>query len=215
MIIGVTGGIGAGKSSVCRAFEACGALVVDADRIGHETVEVPAVLRELVAAFGEGILDGEGRLVRRELGRRAFASEASRQRLNAIVWPPLGQRLEARVRQALRKCPHRSVAIDAPVLLEWGDPDGLCEVVVVVTAPREVRLRRTVARLGISRAEVEARMASQLPEEDKIRAADYVIVNDGSPEELEEEARAIWQQITDTNLRGSEGAGTQRNWMKG
>ncbi len=201
MTVGVTGGIGAGKSSVCRIFEAEGALVVEADAVGHETVEGPAVLRELVAAFGADILDGEGRLVRRELGRRAFASEASRQQLNRIVWPTLGERLKARVREALLECPDRPVVIDAALLLEWGDPKAVCDALVVVTAPPKMRVARTVSRLGISEAEAEARMASQLSEEEKVRAADYVIVNDGSLEDLEQKAWAVWVRV---QARGAE-----------
>ena len=195
MIVGVTGGIGSGKSSVCRVFEAGGALAVDADRVGHETVEDPEVIRELTAAFGADLLDGEGRLIRRELGRRAFGSEASRQKLNAVVWPALDRRLRARVQDALRECPERPVVIDAPLLLEWGRSEGLYEVLVVVTAPEEARMGRAAALLGITRAESEARMAWQWPDEEKARAADYVIVNDGSLEELEEKARAVWQQV--------------------
>ena len=197
MTVGVTGGIGAGKSSVCRIFEAEGALVVDADAVGHETVADPDVLRELAAAFGSDILDAEGRLVRRELGRRAFASEAGRKHLNAIVWPPLDRRLRRRIREALDECPGRPVVVDAALLVEWGDSKAFCDLLVVVTAPREVRTARTMARLGISETEAGARMASQLPEEEKVRVADYVIVNDASAEELERKARAVWREIQD------------------
>ncbi len=193
MTVGVTGGIGAGKSSVCRVFEAGGALVVEADAVGHETAAHPAVLPELMAAFGADITDGEGRLVRRELGQRAFVSEASRQKLNTIVWPALNRRLQALVRKALEERPDRAVVIDAALLVEWG---GLtCDALVVVTAPPEARVARTVSRLGISRAQAQARMASQLPDEEKVRVADYVIVNDGSLKELEAKARAVWTQI--------------------
>ena len=197
MTVGVTGGIGAGKSSVCRIFEAEGALVVDADAVGHETVADPDVVRELAAAFGADILDSEGCLVRRELGRRAFASEAGRKQLNAIVWPPLDRRLRRRIREALDACPGRPVVVDAALLVEWGDPKAFCDLLVVVTAPREVRTARTMARLGISETEAGARMASQLPEEEKVRVADYVIVNDASAEELERKARAVWREIQD------------------
>ena len=182
MTVGVTGGMGAGKTCVSRVFEAEGALVVDADRVGHETVTSPEVLQELVAAFGPDILDGKGRLVRRTLARRAFAPDASRQRLNAIVWPALEVRLRQRVQEALHERPGRPVVIDAPLLLEWGRSEGLYEVLVVVTAPVETRIERTVSRLGISRAEAEVRMASQLPDEEKVRVADYVIVPSSLPD---------------------------------
>ena len=195
MIVGVTGGIGAGKSSVCRVFEAEGGLAIDADAVGHETLEDPAVRRDLAEAFGEDVMDGEGRLVRREVARRAFASEASHARLNAIVWPRIGERLRATAEKALRDRPDRPVVIDAAMLLEWGDPDGLCDVTIVVTAPAAARRARTVARLGLTESEVEARMASQLSDEARARAVDYAIANDGSLEDLEERARAVWRQI--------------------
>jgi dephospho-CoA kinase len=207
VIVGVTGGIGAGKSSVCRIFEAEGALAIDADAVGHETLEDPAVRRDLAEAFGEDVLDGFGRLVRREVARRAFESEASHARLNAIVWPRIGARLRARAEEALRDRPGRPVVIDAAMLVEWGDPDGLCDFTIVVTAPASVRKVRTIARLGLTESEVEARMASQLPDEVRVQAADYVIDNDGSPEDLGERARAVWRQVLGRSLGTGPGAG--------
>ncbi|MDA0748206.1 MAG: dephospho-CoA kinase [bacterium] len=195
MKVGVTGGIGAGKSSVCRLLGELGALVIEADAVGHEAVQDPVVLKELVADFGADILDEAGKLNRRELGRRAFATEAGRKRLNEIVWPLLGRLLLDRAEEALAAQPHRPVVIDAALLVEWGTPKSICDVLVVVTAPQEIRVRRTMERMGLSEAEVEARMASQFPEEEKVRLADYVIVNDGSEMELVEKTRAVWEQI--------------------
>ena len=193
MIAGVTGGIGAGKSTVCDVFAKAGAWVIEADEVGHETVQDPAVIQNLVEAFGLDIVDKNGVLIRRELGRRAFASEAGRERLNAIVWPPLIERLRDRAGAALEEAPERVVVIDAALLLEWGD--AFCDVLVVVAAPLEVRKKRTMDRLGISEAEVEARMASQKPEEEKVRAADYVIQNGDSLEMGRQRAREVWEQI--------------------
>ena len=193
MIVGVTGGMGAGKSSVSGCFAAEGALVVDADREGHKILRKPEVIQALAAAFGPDIVDAEGQVIRRELGRRAFSSEANRQRLNAIVRLPLGALLERRAQAALAEAPERPVVIDAALLVEWGD--AFCDVLVVVMAPEAVRKARTVARLGISETEAEARMASQLPESEKVRVADYVIVNDGSPPEMQAKARSVWKQI--------------------
>ena len=195
MTVGVTGNMGAGKSTVCRVFESEGALVLDADGVGHETLGDPLVRRQLVAAFGEAILGPDGKIIRPELGRRAFASKEAREQLNTIVWPALGRRLNEARAGALRDQPERPVVIDAALLIEWGDPRAFCDVLVVVGAPASLRRERSMHRLGLTRAEAEARMASQLPDDEKARVADHVIENDGSLEALKQRARALWQQI--------------------
>jgi dephospho-CoA kinase len=187
--------MGAGKSTVCRVFESQGALVIDADTIGHETLGDPDVRRGLVAEFGDAVLDSDGRIVRPELGRRAFASPEARERLNAIVWPALGRRLDAARERALQERPDRPVVIDAALLIEWGDPRAFCDVLVVVTARAQLRKERSMQRLGITEPEAEARMVSQLPDDQKTRVADHVIRNDGSPEELEQRALVLWREI--------------------
>ena len=197
MIVGVTGGIGAGKSTVSRIFAEMGAWVIDSDAVGHEVLRDPAAIRELAEAFGADILDKEGQIVRRELGRRAFVSEAGRERLNAMVWPRLRQLLKAKIQQTRDEQPDRPVVVDAALLVERGDPKSLVDALVVVTAPEDVRVRRTMDRLGISEAEVKARMAAQLPESDKVRVADYVVVNDGGIEVCRERAGAVWRKIVE------------------
>ncbi|MDE2888932.1 MAG: dephospho-CoA kinase [Gemmatimonadota bacterium] len=195
MIVGVTGAIGAGKSRVCDVFERQGGVVIEADEVGRAAVDDPAVLRSLTEAFGRGILDENGVLIRRELGRRAFASNAARDRLNAIVWPTLVEELKDRARSALAQYPERPVVIDAALILEWGDHHELCDVLVVVTAPETVRIHRAMERKGLTEAEVRERMACQLPESEKVEAADFVIENAGSAAELESVALSVWRQI--------------------
>ena len=195
MVIGVTGGLGSGKTSVCRLFEAHGARVIEADRTGREVAEDPEVLEALIFAFGEDIVDDSGRLNRRRLGQRAFADTASNERLNRIVWPPLLRKLRADVEAALREQPDRPVVVDAALLVEWGDLNWL-DALVVVTAPEQVRKARMMGRMGLSEEEVEARMQAQLPEEEKVRQADYVIVNDGTEEDLKARASEVWARLT-------------------
>ena len=195
MTVGVTGGIGSGKSTVCRRLQEEGAFLIEADEVGREVVVAEAVLRELVSEFGSDILDGKGWLDRAELGRRAFSDRSATDRLNRIVWPQLGRLLEEKVRNALCENSSRTVVVDAALLFEWGDPRSLCDVMVVVTASKELRMRRTMDRLGLSDEEVTDRMASQIPEESKVRAADFVIVNDGSREELERSVMDVWSKI--------------------
>ncbi len=195
MTVGVTGGIGAGKSTVCRTFEALGAFVIDADKVGHEALREPDVAQDLVDAFGEEILNDAGDVVRRELGWRAFSSEECRHRLNTIVWPSISRRIRDHVARVRAQQPGRTVVIDAAMIVEWGDPKAQCDVLVVVTAQQGIRKRRTVARLGISEEEAEMRMAAQVSEADKACVADYVIRNERSVSELEAEATRVWEQI--------------------
>ena len=196
MTIGVTGGIGSGKSTVCRLFGGWGAIVLDADREAHDALEDSDVYRALVQAFGSSILDGSGQLLRRELGRVAFADDPGRETLTGIVWPAVGRRLKAGVRKAVDEDRDRPVVIEAPVLLEWGDPDGLCDVVVVVTGSEDLRIERTMENLGLTEEEVRARMRHQMSEEEKVRHADHVIVNDGTLAQLETRAREVWATLT-------------------
>jgi len=194
--IGVTGGTGSGKSTVSDLYQKLGAAVVDADRVGHETLENAEVRDALVDAFGAEIVDDSGKVIRRELGRRAFASDEGRATLNGIVWPQLDRLLEKKVKTLLAEDPARPVVIDAALIMEFGDPKRRCDVLVVVTADREIRKHRTMERLGITEEQVEARMAAQLPDNVKAAAADYVIENSGTLDDLEQRAVAVWQEIT-------------------
>jgi dephospho-CoA kinase len=195
MTIGVTGGIGSGKSTVCALFGGWGAHLIDADKVGHACLEDPGVKRALIEAFGDHISRPDGSLNRRELGRRAFVSDASRRSLTDIVWPEVGKRLRAAV-DRLWERGSKIIVVEASVLLERGDPENLYETVVVVTAPEVLRIERTVNRLGITEAEVRARMRHQMREDEKIKRADYVIVNDGSVDVLETRARKLWADLT-------------------
>lgn len=195
MTVGVTGGTGSGKSEVCRVFQAAGARVIDADAVGHETLAEPDVARRLADAFGADILDAEGRVIRRRLGQRSFASEAARKRLTDVVWPRIAAQIRERIARIRAAEPGRTVVLDAPLLIEWDDPKAFCDRLVVVTAPEAVRVRRTAARLGIAEAEVRARMAFQLPDHEKAAHADYVIENTATLPELQAQARCLWRRI--------------------
>jgi dephospho-CoA kinase len=193
--VGVTGGIGAGKSLVAQLFGKMGAYVIEADEVGRRAVTDPSVLRNLVEAFGEDILEGQGVLDRRVLGRLAFHNAETRETLNKIVWPRLGELLEEESCEALDSDPERTVVIDAALLLEWGDPKAFCDMLIVVTAPEAIRIRRIVERMGLTEAEVRDRMASQLSDQAKIEAADYVIVNDAELADLDARALDVWAKI--------------------
>lgn len=189
MRIGLTGGIGSGKSTAARRFAELGALVVDADAIAREVVEpgTPG-LAAVVAEFGPGVLDDTGRLDRPALGEIVFADGAARGRLNAIVHPLV----RARVVEIIAAAPVGTVVVqDVPLLVETGQA-GSYDLVVVVEAPVDVRVRRLVTDRGMPAEQARARMASQASDADRRAVADVVLVNTGTPEDLRAEVDRVW-----------------------
>jgi dephospho-CoA kinase len=189
-IVGLTGGLGAGKTSVARALVQGGARLVDADRLGHQVLEDPRVRAELAEAFGKDVLGPDGRVRKDELGRRAFASPESLRRLNAISHPRLITLLRAALQGFAGAGVRGLVVLEAALLVEW-DLGAWCDQGVVVTAPRELRARRAREARGLSAEEVEARLSSQLPEEVRVGYADRAVVNDGSAEVLAERVQDL------------------------
>lgn len=192
--VGLTGGIGSGKSEVARLLAARGAVVVDSDRLAREVV-APGTpgLAAVVAAFGAEYLTPDGALDREKLARLVFADPAARERLNAIVHPLVGAAAAERVAQAP---PDAIVVHDVPLLVEAG-MSGAFDVVVVVDAPRETQLARLVARRGMSAEDAEARIDAQADREQRLAVADHVLRNDGSLAELEERVAALWEVLTE------------------
>jgi dephospho-CoA kinase len=195
LVVGVTGGIGAGKTTVSGMLAQLGARVIDADQIAREVVEKdPQVLLELVRAFGSGILEADGSLNRRELGRLAFEDPGRCERLNEILHPPILARLRDHLDQ-LRQLRYRGiVVVDAALLVEWGAL-RLLDKLVVVEAPEDVRRQRLMRHLGLSPMEIRSRMAAQLPPQEKSKKADYLIGNDVSLSVLRERVQQIWLRL--------------------
>ena len=196
MIVGITGGMGSGKSSFARKLEELGAKRIDADRVGHRVIERPEILRDLLAAFGEDLINPAGELNRRELGRRAFADEASCTRLNQIVHPLLEKELKNQIDRARNPGSENVVVVDAALIFEWGDLQRF-DVIVVVDAKEEVRIERLIRGGMISEAEVRRRMACQMPVEEKAARADWVVDNNGSLQDLRREAEHLWPKLRD------------------
>lgn len=182
-LVGLTGGIGSGKSTVAARLAEHGVPVVDADRIAREIVEPgePA-LAELVAHFGEQILTEEGRLDRAGLAALAFVDDEQRGVLNAITHPRIEQRTRARLEQ-LQVDGAPLAVLDHPLLLE-GDPHERVDTVVVVLAPEEMRIARLVEQRGLDEHDVRARMRAQVDDDTRRAAADHVIDNDGDLDTL-------------------------------
>lgn len=176
-LVGLTGGIGSGKSTVAARLAEHGVPVVDADAVAREIVEPgePA-LDELVAHFGDGILTEDGRLDRAGLASLAFVDDEQRAALNAITHPRITERIQSRIRQ-LEADGAPLVVLDHPLLLEF-DPTGRVDTVVVVLAPEEVRVQRLVEQRGLDEQDVRARMRAQVDDDARRAAADHVIDND-------------------------------------
>ncbi len=176
--------------------------MIDADRLGHDVLRKgPAVKTALVEAFGEDILGADGSIDRAALGERAFASDEGVRRLNAIVHPPLLDRLRADLDRAEREGDPLAV-VDAALIFEFGLDEDL-DAVVLVTAPRALRAERIRQERGLDDERIERIMAVQLPDAEKVAASDYVIVNDGSLEEL----RAAADRVL-AGIRSDFGPGT-------
>ena len=179
--VGLTGGMGSGKSSVARRLRELGCVIVDADAIAREIVEPgqPA-LRELVDAFGPDIVDADGRLLRSRLANRAFTSKEKTALLNAITHPRIAERTAERFAEA---GPRDIVVHDMPLLVE-NDLAADCHIVLVVDAPVDVRVKRLVESRGVDEADARRRIAAQISDEERLAAADVVIDNSGTEQAL-------------------------------
>ena len=198
MILGITGGMGSGKSELARCFSQLGAWIVDADAIAHRLLAQGVGRKALCREFGPDIEDATGHLDRRLLGRRALENEYSLQRLYAIIRPDLEVELRRQLDDASHNSPCDIVVFDVPLLYEWGIQSWVNRV-VVVRADREVRIARIEKRSGLERVEIERRMALQMEEEDKCALADYVVDNSGTLSSLAEQAQILWQQFKNNN----------------
>jgi dephospho-CoA kinase len=189
LMVGLTGGIGSGKSEVARRLAELGAVVIDSDRLAREVVEPGTEgLAEVVAAFGPEVLGPDGALDRPALGRRVFADEAARHRLEAIIHP----RVRARSAELIAAAPADAVIVnDIPLLVESGIGAGF-DLVVVVAASESSRLGRLARYRGMPAEEARSRMAAQATDEQRRAAADVVLENDGSLEELRAAVDRLW-----------------------
>jgi dephospho-CoA kinase len=192
-LIGLTGGIGTGKSTVARMLMARGAALVDADRLAREVVEpgTPG-LAEIVAEFGEGVLLPDGQLDRTALGALVFADEEKRLRLNAITHPRVAALMQERIAAALAT-DAPLVVVDIPLLFE-GSRQGLFQGVLLVWAPPEVQLRRLVERDGWDEDDARRRIGSQMPIDDKRALATWLVDNSGSVQDTERQVDAWWRE---------------------
>ena len=199
-VIGLTGGIGTGKSEVSRLLGELGAKVIQADKVAHETYELgTSGWREVVEAFGEGVLDADGRIDRKKLGGIVFDDEQARERLNGIIHPIVRRLLEERIATLEREGTGVAV-IEVPLLggveaikqqSRW---TRLLDEIWVVTAPKDQAVARVRARSGLDEKAIRARIGSQATERERIEFADAVIDNGGSLEELRRQVTNLWRE---------------------
>lgn len=194
LTVGLTGGIGSGKSTVSRLLAALGAVVIDADQVAREVVEpgTPG-LAAVVAAFGQQVLTPEGALDRAALGALVFADDAARARLSGILHPLIGERTAELWAQAQAE----GVGVlvhDVPLLVESG-LQGSYDEVVVVDVPTELQHRRLVELRGMTSQEADQRIAAQATREVRLAAATQVVRNHGTLAELEDQVHALWREV--------------------
>lgn len=192
LLVGLTGGIGSGKSTVSALLAERGAVIVDADAITRELQEPgQPVLEAMVERFGEGILQPDGRLDRPAMAELVFGDRAALADLQAIVWPAVGAETNRRVEA--ERGTDRVVVLDIPLLVESGGRE-LAAVIVVDVDP-EVAVHRLVSDRDMAEADVRARMASQADRQDRLAKADIVIDNSGTHDDLRRRVDEVWARL--------------------
>ncbi|HEX6050210.1 MAG TPA: dephospho-CoA kinase [Gemmatimonadaceae bacterium] len=194
LLIGLTGNIASGKSTVARLLSERGATIIDADVLARRVVEpgMPA-FDEIVRRWGKGVVDVDGNLDREALRRLVFSNHEELEELNRIVHPEVAAYRDRLVNEA-RQRGDRLVVCDIPLLFERGLVDDF-DRIVLVDAPRPVRLERLMRERGLSETEAMDMMTAQMPAELKRARADYVIDNMGTVRELEERVSEVWQAL--------------------
>ncbi|HEX7571464.1 MAG TPA: dephospho-CoA kinase [Bacteroidota bacterium] len=195
-LVGVTGGIGSGKSAVCQCFAGLGRVVMSADRIAHDLTETDAgVRRAIMEKFGAGIYSPDGRLRRSDLARIVFAHPAKLRALNAIVHPIVFSSLNDALIGLPASAGRPYVVVEAALIFESGMDKNL-DATVVVSAPEEIRIERVARRDNLPRDEIIARMRSQMSTGEISRRGDFVVENRGAEEDLLEKVKFIDRLLT-------------------
>ncbi len=195
-LLGLTGGIASGKSTVAARLAEHGAVVVDADQLAREAVEPGSRgLAGVVREFGEGVLKPDGSLNRQALAAIVFGDPAALARLNAVVHPEVGRLSRERFGEILTADPHAIVVYDVPLLAESRRAEEF-DRVVVVHAPAEERVRRLVQLRGMSEEEARSRVSAQASDDERLTVADEVIDASGTLEHTLEQTDALWRRLT-------------------
>jgi dephospho-CoA kinase len=192
-VVGLIGGMGAGKSLVAAAFARRGARVIVGDRLGHEALRDPQIKAQLVQRWGQGVLDDQGAIDRQRVAAIVFVDPVQRRALESLVFPWIERRMREEKRAAEMDPNVALIVLDAAILLEAGW-NRLCDRLVYVHAPRALRLWRLAEGRGWSEKEVVARESAQMSLTDKVSRADYALDNAGAPEETARQVDALLRQ---------------------
>jgi len=193
-VIGLTGGIGSGKSTVSQFLADLGAVIIDADKLGHEAYRPNTdTWRELVKTFGKRILAADNTIDRKKLGIIVFNNPAELKRLNAIVHPRMFDKAKQRIEDCRRKGA-KVVILDAPILFETNWTPLVDEVWVVVSNQANV-IKRAMARTDLPEEQIRSRIRSQMSNEERIKRAQVVIPNDGTVADLRKKVAALWEAL--------------------
>jgi dephospho-CoA kinase len=195
MVLGITGGIASGKTTVAQAFQALGAVVVSADVLAREIVRPGTkALQQIAEYFGCQVLREDGTLNRQLMADMVFDDDQARMALNGITHPAIAALARTRLREA-EQGGAALVIYDAPLLFEVG-ADRQVDKVLVVKVDAEVQLARLMARDGINRQQALARIAAQMPQEEKVARADFVIDNSGTAKETQVQVRSLMERLS-------------------
>lgn len=193
--VGLTGGIGSGKSTVSQILAELGAFVIDADKVGHE-IYLPGkdAWRQVTAAFGQDILAADQTIDRKKLGALVFGSDEARKKLNSIVHPLMFQDIQQRIAEKRAEGFAKPIVVEAAILIEANWLPLADEVWVVVTNKNAV-IDRVATQRGMAAKDTEARIASQLSDAERLKYAHVVIANDGTREDLEKKVQDAWARL--------------------
>ena len=194
-VVGLVGGLGAGKSTIARMLACKGAAVVDADEIAAEKLCLGEVGSALAASFGARILDGNGAVDRARLAQVAFASPEGVAELNRIMHPPIVEEIVRRIAALRGQGTTSLIVLDAPLLIETGLHGRICDALVHVSAPETLRRTRALAGRGIGPDQFAKRSQAQVSDERKEALADYAVENDGSIDELQRRVDELWPAL--------------------
>lgn len=193
--IGLTGGIGSGKSSVSALFSDWGSYIFDADSVAKEILNHNETAQgEIIAEFGTDVLDGKNSIDKQKLARVAFQDENHQLRLNTIIHPYVFSEIDSKFDIILAKKEHDIFVVDAALIYESG-ADTHMDYVIVVTSHLRLRTQRVMERGGLTREEFLDRVDLQWPDEDKVHMADFVIHNNGTEKDLLEESKKVFDRL--------------------
>jgi dephospho-CoA kinase len=204
LIVGLTGGVASGKTTVSKILSEEGAYLIDADLIARELVQPHTpTWRELIRVFGKKILDKDGSIHRKKLAAVVFSDPQQRNVLNQIIQPRIKEVMDRRVREIGQKDPGAIVVIDAALLVERGDHREMDKVIVVTSTERQ-QIERLKGRDGTSEEEARRILSSQMSLEEKLKVADFVIHNEGSLKETRRMTKEVFQELKRIALQKGE-----------